>query len=352
MYAAHASSTFNTWLHQQLSHLASDLKKVLNENLVALILGGGYGRGEGGVVRSEQQERPYNDLDLFLIVRKTNIRLEALNSIVHKYESRMQIEIDFSRPLTTQDISKWPNSLMWKDLFYGHKVLFGSNDILMKHAPSCLREELPPIEATRLLLNRGSGLLWAWRVVRGLEDAPDTDFVRRNYYKCALALGDALLIVNRRFSTAYRGRDERLQGLLSSLGNRVPHELGELYSTSLLFKFSPDHVVQSVNRGQIAQLADLWRQIFFYVEQQRSGIKWPSLEAYSKWAGIRETARNGIGERFPNLVRNLRHGVFSTRYPREDLYRKLPGLLCRGKIQANDWNTKGEDFLRIWSQFN
>ena len=81
-------------------------------------------------------------------------------------------------------------------------------------APSALHEPLPAIEGARLLLNRGAGLLWAMRVVQGHESPPDVDFVRRNYWKCALALGDALLIAHQRYSTPYSGRDEAFSQLV------------------------------------------------------------------------------------------------------------------------------------------
>src|SRR3954452_8083833 len=37
--------------------------------LEALVLGGGYGRGEGGVLRTPEGDRPYNDLEFYVFVR-------------------------------------------------------------------------------------------------------------------------------------------------------------------------------------------------------------------------------------------------------------------------------------------
>src|SRR4051812_47179309 len=36
--------------------------------LEALLLGGGYGRGEGGVLRTPEGERPYNDLEFYVAI--------------------------------------------------------------------------------------------------------------------------------------------------------------------------------------------------------------------------------------------------------------------------------------------
>ena len=69
-YAGHASAAFNTRMQTWLTALSGDVRQALGENLTALVLGGGYGRGEGGVLLVSGEERPYNDLDLILIVRR------------------------------------------------------------------------------------------------------------------------------------------------------------------------------------------------------------------------------------------------------------------------------------------
>src|SRR5258708_19031579 len=242
LYARHAAADFNARMQGWLTSLSGEVRQAVGENLVALVLGGGYGRGEGGVLRVSGEERPYNDLDLVLIVRrKGGLPWETLHAIQHKYATLTGIEVDFSRPLTVDDVRGWPTTLMWSDLLQGHRVLNGPADILTANAPDLRSARLPPVEATRLLLNRGAGLLWALRVVRGCEAAPDADFIRRNYYKCGLALGDALLISHGRFATPYTGRGGRLAKLLRGLPRHFPFDLSRLYEEALRLKFGPAH---------------------------------------------------------------------------------------------------------------
>src|SRR5262249_31081427 len=144
-----------------------------------------------------------------------------------------------SRPLTVEDVRRWPPTLMWSDLLHGHHVLHGPPDILTANAPAMPSESLAAIEATRLLLNRGAGLLWATRVLRACEPAPDADSLRRNSYKCALAIGDALLISHGRFETAYTGRNKRLAKLLAEWRAPFAFDLQPIYDDALQFKFSP-----------------------------------------------------------------------------------------------------------------
>jgi len=195
IYADHGSEMFNARMHDVSLRIGADVEQALGSNFVALILGGGYGRGEGGVVRVDGVEQPYNDLDFTLVVRRKNsVPWDKLDAISEHYEEEIHIDVDFSRPLAIRDIETWPHWLMWYDLLNGHIVIKGPSDILTAHAPAGLKKTLPAIEATRLVLNRGAGLLWALRVVRGAENTPDPDFTRRNYYKCILAMGDGLLI--------------------------------------------------------------------------------------------------------------------------------------------------------------
>lgn len=354
IYARHASAEFNVRLHAVLQRLTADIQRVLKDNLVALTLGGGYGRGEGGVVCVNGQEQPYNDLDLILVVeRKKGVPWDAVEGIRHHYEAELRIQVDFGRPLTLKDIRRWPHWLRWYDLLNGHVVLAGPPDALRAWAPPTLRGPLPSIEATRLLLNRGAGLLWAVRVLNGIESSPDSDFVRRNYFKCALALGDALLITHQRFATPYRGRDLLLARLAAECAAVAALRVEPLYGPALRFKFRPDESSDvSLNGAQMHALAERWGSVFLHVECLRTGYRWPSLAEYAEWSGIRESEQNGPLKRLYNTIRNRKLGTWSWRYPRERLYRQLPVLLRLTGAPVADWPAETARFLAVWNRFN
>ena len=352
-YARHASADFNFRMQGWLAALSGEVRQAMGENLVALVLGGGYGRGEGGVLRVSGAELPYNDLDLVLIVRrKTALPWDALHGIQHKYASLTGIEVDFSRPLTVDDIRGWPPTLMWSDLLHGHRVLDGDADILTANAPDLRSDRLMPVEATRLLLNRGAGLLWALRIARGCEPAPDPDFIRRNYYKCALALGDALLISQGRFTTGYAGRGERLSQLLGELPRSFPFDLQSLYHDALTFKFWPGELASTPGEPLLKELASDWGQVLLYVESRRAHREFRSASEYSGCRDAREPERNTMSWWPRNLVRNRQLGCWSLRHPRERLYRELPILLGLCECKVADWAARSARFLTIWKQVN
>jgi hypothetical protein len=354
VYSRDGSAEFNTRLRQDLLRLADDVEQAMGRNLLALILGGGYGRGEGGVIQVNGIEMPYNDLDFTLIVaKKRKAPWHELKAIAAPHASELNIEVDFSRPLTLQDVECWPHWLMWYDLLNGHVTLKGDPNILIQHAPTSLRSPLPAIEATRLLLNRGAGLVWALRIAHGIEVAPDGDFVRRNYYKCALALGDALLITYQRYTTKYLGRDR----LLALLEQDEPEVRGfglqSLYRDALRFKFRPDQVSSDpITDEDLRSIAEAWGTVFLHVEKVRTGSAWSSLQDYVDWNGIREKDQHSVRKLLRNITREFQMGLWDWRYPREALYRQLPVLLDLVQHKDPDWAKASEHFLRVWKRFN
>jgi hypothetical protein len=44
------------------------LKAIPPRKLQALVLGGGYGRGEGGVLQTDNGDQPYNDLEFYMFL--------------------------------------------------------------------------------------------------------------------------------------------------------------------------------------------------------------------------------------------------------------------------------------------
>lgn len=349
-YAPQASFEFNARLDTSLRALADDFRKTLGDAMLALVLGGGYGRGEGAVVRRDGVEQPYNDLDLILVMHRGQRvdphRLELLRA---RQEARFGVEIDVGRPLTTDDIERWPCWLMWQDLLVNHVVLVGPPDVLTAHAPERVSRPLPAIEGTRLLLNRGAGLLWSLLVVRRAEPAPDSDFVRRNFYKCALALGDALLIAHKHFVTRYEGRDQRLRALFDEVPAAPP--IFELYQSALRFKFCPDQLpARPPTEDELDALARDWWRVFLYVENVRTCHRYPHPVTYLRDHAPREPGLNRPSRWTRNLVHNLRDGRLSLHYPRERLYRILPPLLMARDTPT--WSAEAKAFLRTWKRFN
>jgi len=232
-------------------------------------------------------------------------------------------------------------------------VIDGPEDILEKNAPPYLRDPLPMIEASKLTLNRGAGLLWAILCEQGVEELPDKDFIRRNYYKTALAIGDALLIAYKMHKTPYTGRDARLIKLAEKEKDVENIGITSLYTDALEFKFRPDSFNDfSPQKSDLKALSELWKNIFLHIESMRTNHKWISVSEYSAWGGIREKNQNTINKWPRNLIQNLMYGKLSLRYPREGLFRKIPILLCSPPSATQNWVEECRKFMEVWNKFN
>ena len=191
--------------------------------LAGVVLGGGYGRGEGGVRGSLLS----NDLDFFAITETGASAAEiagvsrALEPISQDWTARLGIDVDFT-VRTPWRIRHDQDRLMIQELLHGYFDVAGvKGEVLFAGVARKEPSEFPWMEAARLLMNRGMGLLFAKEEGRGEKG----DFVARNINKCVLGAGDARLIARH----AYRWRaEERAE----AIGD-------DLYSAAVEWKFRP-----------------------------------------------------------------------------------------------------------------
>ena len=168
------------------------------EKLQALLLGGGYGRGEGGVLATPDGDKPYNDLEFFLLISgHPRLNERRYGAAIHALEQRMTeklgIEVEF-KILSLEKLISSPTTMFYYDLVCGHRVTVGPPSVLEACSHHADPARIPPHEATRLMMNRCSGLLFAAeRLATSAPTRQDLDFIARNIAKAQLALGDVVL---------------------------------------------------------------------------------------------------------------------------------------------------------------
>ena len=104
--------------------------------------------------------------------------------------------------------------MFYYDLVVGHRWLFGRGGEFEDCEHHRAAHRIPLDEATRLLMNRSSGLLFSKTLIEKNEfTSADADFVRRNISKAQLALGDVVLTAFGRYHSSCRERHRRLEKL-------------------------------------------------------------------------------------------------------------------------------------------
>lgn len=346
--------------------------RIPNHKLEGLVLAGGYGRGEGGVLKTENADAPYNDLEFFVFIRGNTLLNDrryrhALHQLAAELTPVAGIDVEF-KILSLASFVRSETSMFYYDLVMGHQWLIGEASLFAacQHHRDATR--IPLHEATRLLFNRCSGLLYAKeRLQREPFTDEDADFVGRNLAKAQLALGDAWLTTRGAYHWSCVERQKRLHRADDKWSKRLaPH-----HKTGVAFKLHPQRARASTKPELLTQhteLTELAEQLWLCLESERIGTHFPSSREYAEAPGSLCPERSILR----NLACNLRAFGFSgllsrfrTRYPRERLLRSLSLLLwgqtnasVRGNLSAclncGDSSLEGSvrAYENLWHRFN
>lgn len=252
-----------------------------------VVVGGGLGRGEGGLRREldarplapdapRMLELPYNDYDLFVVLPDLpsfglSLARRRLGHLADDLGARLGVEVEIAA-LRERDLAAAPPTLMMTDLRAGHRVIAGPPDLLAA-MPALPPELLAPVEASRLLLNRGALLLMAHELVGGGPlSAQDRERASRYTRKSALARGDAWLILRGRYVTGARLCAARLQA-------EAPTELAAAYGRAVEERLSGDEAPGD-EAGRLAAESRALVEAFGRAEAARLGGAWPPFTGY------------------------------------------------------------------------
>lgn len=375
-------------LESRLSALCVQISSGVQEivpgrKLQALVLGGGYGRGEGGVFRTAGGDLPYNDLEFYVFVAGSpllNSRRyqRPLTQLGDRLSGPAGLHVEF-KVESIDKLRNGPVSMFSYDLVSANRIILGSHGIFagcQKHLDGA---RIPLSEATRLLLNRCTGLLLAQEILEGGKLDPEKcDFIGRNLAKAKLAFGDALLTNLRQYHWSCRHRHKLLLELcatresLPGLGKPLLEKILACHAEGVEFKLHPQHCRRSASEFLAehdvlsALAADLW----LWLESRRLNRRFSSIGEYAL------NHRPGEFELFPLRNYALNARVFglgalfdplSRHYPRERLLSSLPLLLSQPEVadkpwicehlrrqlrtEASDWSGFVNAYKQLWSGY-
>ena len=276
-YAAGEAPAMDRLVEETIKGVGAEVGALAVPRLQGVVLGGGYGRGEGGVFDlPDGSQRLSNDLDFFAVTEKgasgRDIRAvaDALAPVSEKWTAKLGIDVDFV-VRTPWRMRHDQERVMIQELMHGYFDVVGKTGEEMfveieRRPPSAF----PWSEAARMLMNRGVGLVLA------TEPERDMTFIVRNINKCVLGAGDARLIA--RGAYAWRAEDRA-----AALGE-------ELYTAAVAWKFRPR--AESVCDWETARA--LWLDAVEEVMEtgRRAGALRRSLYQAARWVVRRRTLGN------------------------------------------------------------
>jgi hypothetical protein len=183
---------------------------------VALILIGGYGRSEGTPYIVGDRQLPFNDYDFVVVSeamsRQQRIAVQArLRQLEQNLSQQLGLPIDLCL-YPYNDLQRAEFSLLNYEMRYGHKVIWGKQDVL-NDMPAYAHDAIPLSEGTRLLLNRGKLLLDIRQALRTGKELTADERLRfmKFVFKAFLAFGDCALLLLRTYDLSYVVKKKRVE---------------------------------------------------------------------------------------------------------------------------------------------
>ncbi|MCA9581168.1 MAG: hypothetical protein KC416_05195 [Myxococcales bacterium] len=232
----------------------------------AVVLLGGYGRGEGGVERRDDGDVPHNNFDFLAILEggdTTAIKRRidrALAPLVDQHGIGMDVGV-----VSTAELARAPSLVMWYDMRHGHKTILGDGD----YVPSLDHfrlNRIPAWDVRNLLVNRGSLLLINDLILdRGQLDESDRRTIIKHAVKAVIGCGDAWLFFDGKYDWSYVEKQKRMAGA------GAPERLRTLYDEAMEFRFEPNYG-KHLDRDLLAwndELRGLFSEVHLLCERKR-----------------------------------------------------------------------------------
>jgi hypothetical protein len=351
--------------------------QIPRKDIAAIVLGGGYGRGEGGVLKTAADDQPYNDLDFYIFLRGNRLLQEHLyGAMLHDLGARLSGHAGLPVEFKIDCVDRWrcsPVSMFSYDLVSMHRVIFGDESVFLGGEHHLDAGAIPLSEATRLLFNRCSGLLLARELLqKNALPGDEADYVARNLAKAQLGLGDALLAAFGQYHWSAPERHRRLAVLKPEERPLWLPEVQAHHGAGLVFKLHPRVGSKTVDEFDLEhrQLTGLALRVWLWLESRRLNQRFLSASNYA----LSDVDKCSGTPAWRNYLLSLRTfgpkatlKSLSCRYPRGRLFDALALLLWDAELtfqprllrrlqqllqtDAPDWTGLVGAFKRIWPRY-
>ncbi len=220
---------------EEVSHIFKD--NFSYDQTAALILIGGYGRGEGGVVIENGVASAHNNLDLLYIHngRVSSKTVSLVNDLLQAISKKYNIGIDMFA-INKQKLLNLNGLVIGYDMRHGHKTLLGDSSFLKEHKSFSIYN-IDTTDVRQLIVNRGT-LLLINRLLLQKESLTKKErkLIIKHAIKAIIGYGDALLYFNNIYHWSYAKKQSNM-----SESTSIDPKIKTLYSEAILFRFMPNY---------------------------------------------------------------------------------------------------------------
>ncbi len=282
----------------------------------AVLLIGGYGRGEGGVDRSSGTEQPHNNFDILIIAEHAAQDIkERAERALNGVDANVTFDVGV---IPRKQLESSPALVMWYDMRHGHKHLLGDPTYVPSLSHFRL-EHVPDWDVRNLLVNRGTLLVINERLLeRDTLSERDRRTIIKHGIKAVIGYGDALLYFLGEYDWSYREKQSRMRD-----NPHVGEAFRKLYDEAMEFRFEPDYEsylsrdLRAWNDELRGRLAD----VHLRCEAMRLGVSGLEWQSYARTAFRQRLTED------PTSVRALAKKIAALRSPKGAL--KVPGQFAK-----------------------
>jgi hypothetical protein len=247
-FTYNGNTTAEKMIFQMLNKISFCISNLVpSKQMKALILLGGYGKGEGGLVKENGTYLPHNNFDLLLVT--SDLPETKRRNIYHLVTKKMQslaqklgVGIDISVIPETK-IKSMPTRVLWYDMKEGHRTISGDKHLI----PSLphFKKNIPSWDMRNLMVNRGSLLIInaLCLATRESDQIPTPELPReikkliiKHTMKAIIGYGDALLYFNNNYHWSYKEKHTRILK-----DEQFSLKFKRLYNDAISFRFSPNY---------------------------------------------------------------------------------------------------------------
>lgn len=277
----------------------------------SLVLLGGYGKGEGGIIKTAQGLAPHNNFDLMLVTQKASVlrRKNIERWLSHKLNqlgTELNIGIDISVMGDTQ-LQKMPTRVIWYDMRFGHRTIDGDDTFIssIQHTVCAI----PDWDVRNLMVNRGTLMLINNLCLLQNEPAISTQkLVIKHTMKAIVGYGDAMLYFLGQYHWSYAEKRRRILAHPD-----ISLKFKRLYDDAINFRFNPKYefyLNQDLKKWQ-ADVTKHLAEVHLYCERARlkcNDLNWDNYlsKAFLALLTEREFSLKEIVRKFLSFTRSKR----------------------------------------------
>jgi len=217
------------------------IKHLGKDKIDSIILIGGYGRGEGGILVKGSQILPHNNLDFQIILNSFTTKLahkkrdEIIKDVNKQISKHHMITLDFSFNSKFK-IKFGVPQLVYYDMKFGHRRIYGDDKWLLNikryHSRNISLHDI-----RELLINRGTLLILNKKILERKElDKKMKMIVIKHLVKAIIGYGDALLYLHGKYHWSYKRKGE----LMWTIQPENP-SFARMYMYAIQFRFNPNY---------------------------------------------------------------------------------------------------------------